>query len=85
MQKTSINPSQDSDCIRTLILLGLMTVVIVSSFANGVNGPFMFDDSRAIVHNPTIHHASLWQILTVYDERPTSARPLSNLSFAIDR
>ncbi len=60
-------------------------MVIVSSFANGVNGPFMFDDSRAIVHNPTIHHASLWQILTVYDERPTSARPLSNLSFAIDR
>lgn len=54
-------------------------------FANSLAGPFLFDDQRAILDNPTIRH--LWPLtdaLRPPAQSPMAGRPLANLSLAIN-
>lgn len=73
-------------------LLGLATLFLLIGAIYGpcVNVPFIFDDIGAIVQNESI--ASLWPLVGASKagplnppiEIPTSARPLVNLSFAVN-
>lgn len=65
--------------------LALLCVVVVAPFVNSLDNPFIWDDSNAIVNNPTIR--SLWPLWTPLQpplETPVSTRPLVNLSFALN-
>ena len=59
--------------------------MVVLPFLNSLDNPFVWDDSSAIVNNPTIR--SLWPLWTSLRpplETPVSTRPLVNLSFALN-
>ena len=59
--------------------------MIVVPFANSLDNPFIWDDSNAIVNNPTIRTMwPLWTPLQPPVETPVSTRPLVNLSFALN-
>jgi tetratricopeptide (TPR) repeat protein/drug/metabolite transporter superfamily protein YnfA len=59
--------------------------VVVVSFLNSLDNPFVWDDSNAIVSNPTIRSIwPLWKPLQPPLETPVSTRPLVNLSFALN-
>ena len=65
--------------------LALIAGLIVVTYWNSLNNPFIWDDSNAIVNNPTIR--SLWPLWTPLNpplETPVSTRPLVNLSFALN-
>jgi hypothetical protein len=49
-------------------------------YANALHNPFVYDDYRTVVENPSIREPFLLPIL-LYDR----TRPLTNLTFAIDR
>ena len=52
---------------------------------NSLGNPFIWDDSNAIVNNPTIRSLwPLWKPLLPPAETPVSSRPLVNLSFALN-
>ncbi|MBL4701469.1 MAG: hypothetical protein JKX85_09445, partial [Phycisphaeraceae bacterium] len=72
------------DKVRHLVIYGLLTGLILICFHNGTTGSFMFDDNPSVVKNQTIHNTSLLEILKSQRDSATSARPLTNLSFAID-
>ena len=67
-------------------LAALLVVVCgVLAYANSIHGPFIFDDRRAVLENPTIRE--LWPISAVLHpprQTPVAGRPISNLSFAIN-
>jgi tetratricopeptide (TPR) repeat protein len=67
-------------------LAALLVVVCgVLAYANSIHGPFIFDDRRAVLENPTIRE--LWSISAVLHppgQTPVAGRPISNLSFAIN-
>ena len=55
----------------------------VLTYANALGHPFLFDDSAAIVDNPTIR--ALWPSLRGGPaQMPTAGRPLVNLTFALN-
>jgi len=65
--------------------IALLCVVVVVPYLNSLDNPFIWDDSNAIVNNPTIR--SLWPLWTPLQppaETPVSSRPLVNLSFALN-
>lgn len=66
-------------CALLLVLLGF------STYAGRLDGPFVFDDEQSIVHNPSLTPFEIARALQPPSESPVSARPLVNLSFAVDR
>ncbi len=74
-----------------MLALVILLILIGAIYGPSVNVPFIFDDIGAIVQNESI--ASVWPLvglgkpgpLNPPAETPTSARPLVNLSFAINR
>ncbi len=69
----------------------LLAVSIGAVYCRSLDVPFIFDDTYAILHNPSI--TSLWPLVGAADhpgplnpdpQLPTSARPLVNFSFAIN-
>ena len=59
--------------------------MVVVPYVNSLNNPFIWDDSNAIVDNPTIRSLwPLWGPLQPPCETPVSTRPLVNLSFALN-
>ena len=59
--------------------------MVVVPFLNSLDNPFVWDDSNAIVNNPTIRSLwPLWAPLQPPAETPVSTRPLVNLSFAMN-
>lgn len=63
----------------------LLIAVGVAAFANGLAGPFVFDDQRAIVDNASIRQ--LWPLTTSLSPPTQSAvagRPVVNLSLAVN-
>jgi protein O-mannosyl-transferase len=69
-----------SGSIRTAALAALAAGLALVAYANSLHGPFVFDDSHEIVENRSIE--SLRDPLVIL--RGNSARPLLNLSYAID-
>ena len=69
------------------LLLGAIALVLagVLTYWNSLSGPFLFDDQRSIVENPSIRR--LWPIADVLRpprETPVAGRPFVNLSFAVN-
>jgi protein O-mannosyl-transferase len=54
----------------------ILLAVAMAAFANGLAGPFQFDDYNVIVHNPAVHDVAAW-----WDSMP-GIRPLLKLSYA---
>ena len=65
---------------RTVVLVGVAMLV----YANALRGPFIYDDSAAIVGNEHVRTLQLPDALFSDRENPTAGRPLVNLSFAIN-
>ena len=53
-------------------------------YANALSGPFIFDDSVAVVDNSHIRSLRFPDALIAERENPAAGRPLVNLSFAIN-
>ena len=68
-------------------MIARCAVIVVAgllAYANGLDGPFVFDDYRAIVQNQTLRDPSLSAALSPPRETPVAGRPLVNLSLAIN-
>ncbi len=68
-------------------LLACFAIVAAGTLVywNSLHAPFVFDDDRAIVQNPTIRH--LWplsRVLSPPPEATVAGRPLVNLSLAVN-
>jgi protein O-mannosyl-transferase len=64
---------------------GLLVLAALVAYQNSFSVPFLFDDTAAIVDNPTIRH--LWPIgepLSPPGGLTVSGRPVLNLSFAVN-
>ncbi len=78
---TSPTPSRRS----ALLAGGLLVVLTLAVYGTALRGPFLFDDTSAVLENPTIRR--LWPIGDVLHPPPNSTvsgRPLLNLSFALN-
>src|SRR5688572_17434681 len=63
----------------------VLVVAVVLPYLNSLSNPFVWDDSNAIVNNPTIRSLwPPWAPLQPPAETPVSSRPLVNLSFALN-
>jgi tetratricopeptide (TPR) repeat protein len=60
-------------------VLAMLSAGVV--YVNALDNPFVYDDQRLILENPTIETPSRWRELL----RQDATRPLVNISFAIDR
>jgi len=60
----------------------VMVLVTTGIYAGRLGGPFLFDDVSGIVDNPSIR--SIASALTPPDNTPLAARPLPNLSLAVN-
>lgn len=79
--RSAVPARADSRRLPALIILA----AVVFAFANGVGTPFLFDDARAVVNNPTIRN--LWSLAPFTppsDGSTTTGRPVVNLSFALN-
>src|SRR6185295_8882747 len=64
---------------------GLIALVGLLAYSNGLTGPFILDDVRSIVENQQIR--AWWDLpglLVSERELPVAGRPLVNASFAIN-
>ena len=68
---------------RTALLLGCIVAAVLGCvvYLNALDNPFIYDDVRTVVDNGSI--ASLTDLRTIVLHEVT--RPLTNLSFAVDR
>lgn len=58
---------------------------ILAAYANSLNAPFLFDDTAAVLHNPTIRELGSWAVLQPpSDGSATTGRPLVNLTLALN-
>ncbi len=62
----------------------LIAVAGVLVYANALRTPFIFDDTAAIVDNPSIRTLQFPDVLSSPRENPTAGRPIVNLSFALN-
>ena len=64
---------------------GLILLVAIAIYWNGLSAPFMFDDVETITNNPQIRPPWSWQkALSPPAETAVAGRPLVNLSFAMN-
>ena len=69
------------------LAVACLVAAILAAYHNSFSGPFVFDDSAAIVGNPTIRHLSaLGEVLSPPREsgQTVGGRPLVNLSLALN-
>ena len=70
---------------RVLVVAGILTLAALGAYWNSFNVPFLLDDNLSIGGNPSIR--DLGRIVDVLSPRSpaqTVARPLLNLSFALN-
>lgn len=86
--RTETPPKSDAANFRRAILLGggLIVLAVVAAYANTFSAPFVFDDPKAILENPTILHlGQLKEVLSAPSYVGGAAgRPIINLSLAIN-
>jgi len=64
----------------------LLVLAAVAVYANGLTGPFLFDDFAAIVDNPAFGTAgSVRHVFSAPDESTLAGRPVVTLTFALNR
>ena len=62
-----------------------VAAAVLLAYWNSLGSPFLFDDTGAVVNNPTIRHlGSLAALSPPNDGSTTTGRPLVNLSFALN-
>ena len=70
----------------TLPAGGLIVAAVIAAYGNSLAGPFIYDDVKAIVENPTIRR--LWPLGPVLsppgEGQTVSGRPLLNLTLALN-
>ena len=80
--RTALRQAYGSSGVAIIVFAGCLT------YLNGAATPFLFDDMPAVVDNEQIrdvrHWGNLWNILIPGSSSPASARPLVNLSFALN-
>jgi Flp pilus assembly protein TadD len=64
------------------LAIGLACALV---YGGELSGPFVFDDQQAIVDNPTLGPPLSLTALSPPVETPVAGRPLTNLSFALNR
>ena len=70
---------------RVLAVAAVLILAALGAYWNSFNVPFLFDDALAISDNSSIHHLSrMGDVLSPPTTVPTAARPLLNLSFALN-
>lgn len=70
---------------RLFLSVLVLTCVIILVYANSLSGIFLFDDLNAIPRNPTIRDlGQIGEILSPPLNSTVAARPLANLTFAVD-
>ena len=70
---------------RVLAVAFVLTLAALGAYWNSFNVPLLFDDSLAISDNPSIRHLEqLGLVLSPPPAVSTAARPLLNLSFALN-
>ena len=63
----------------------VLVAAVVLAYANSLSAPFLFDDAGAVLGNPTIRDLTSFAVLNPpADGSTTTARPLVNLSFALN-
>lgn len=71
--------------VRPAVGLALIVCAGALTYWNSLDAPFIWDDSTAILQNPTIRSLwPLWEPLAPPLDTPVSRRPLVNLSFALN-
>lgn len=55
-----------------------------AAYANGLSGPFVYDDLLAVVQNASIRHLASLDVFQPERELPVAGRPVVNLSFALN-
>ncbi len=77
-------PAPRAGAWRWLAPAGLL-LALVLAYANTLHAPFLFDDTGAVLHNPTIRRLdSLAIFLPPADGSTTTGRPVVNASFAFN-
>ena len=77
-------PAPRAGAWRWLAPAGLVLALILA-YANTLHAPFLFDDTGAVLHNPTIRRLdSLAIFLPPADGSTTTGRPVVNASFAFN-
>jgi tetratricopeptide (TPR) repeat protein len=67
--------------LAVVVLIG----AVVAVYWNSLEAPFLFDDTGAVLHNPTIRQLGSWAVLNPpSDGSTTTGRPVVNLSFAVN-
>src|SRR5579871_5624956 len=68
-----------------LYAAAVLIAVGLATYANGLSGPFIWDDEPAIVSNQTIRNVlPLSDSMVPPLETPAAGRPLVNFSFAVN-
>ena len=63
----------------------VLVAAVVLAYANSLSAPFLFDDAGAVLGNPTIRDLTSLAVLSPpADGSTTTARPLVNLSYALN-
>jgi hypothetical protein len=70
---------------RVLAVAGILTLAALGAYWNSLNVPFLLDDNLSIGDNSSIHHLGrIGDVLSPPPAAPTAARPLLNLSLALN-
>ena len=63
----------------------VLAALVVLAYANGLSGPFVFDDKLTVVENRQIRDlTSIGSLLLPERELPVAGRPVANISFAVN-
>src|SRR5262245_27827145 len=69
----------------TFVRALVITLAILVTYANSLNGPFILDDNSAVAQNEDIRMLSrLGDVLLPSSDSPVAGRPLVSLSFAVN-
>jgi hypothetical protein len=81
----TFNHTHIPNTVRQVLYIVLLTGFVFLAYANSLDGPFIFDDSR-IENNPQLHitNLSLHSIAKAGFESSPSTRPVSYITFALN-
>lgn len=78
-RSASIHPPRTIGWVVLIVLAG------ATVYSTGLSSPFLWDDSTAIVNNDSIQQvAAPWRALSPPLETPVAARPVANVTFALN-
>ena len=71
--------------VQRWFVVAVLIGAVVAAYWNSLGAPFLFDDTGAVLDNPTIRHLGSWAVLSPpSDGSTTTGRPVVNISFAVN-